>query len=75
MNNENARKGRIKVKKTMQFKSAGDRWKPNAVVKKTKAGIPTVIEINGMLYTFSPSRENTQAANEHRDAFRKRGEL
>lgn len=66
---------RVRVKQPMKIKAKGDKWKPNAIVRKAKSGIPTVIEINNMLYTLAPSQENTQAANEHREHFRKKGDL
>jgi hypothetical protein len=39
-------------------RSAGEVYKPTATVKKSKKGVPTKIEINGVHYVLQPSQEN-----------------
>lgn len=46
-------------------RSAGEVYKPTAIVKKSKKGVPTKLEINGVHYVLQPSNENYAVMTEH----------
>ena len=51
----------------------GETYKPTAIVRKVKRGIPTKIEINGIIYNMTPSQDNTRAMYETINTWKRLG--
>lgn len=49
---------------------AGERFKPIAITKKAKEGIPTVIQVNGLDYILAPKNENYELMSQRKKAWK-----
>lgn len=55
--------------KNIKKRIAGERFKPIAITRKAKDGIPTVINVNGLDYILAPKNENYELMSQRKKAW------
>jgi hypothetical protein len=56
--------------KNIKQRIAGERFKPIAITRKAKEGIPTVISVNGLDYILAPKNANYELMSQRKKAWK-----